>query len=104
MQSIGRVAEVSEGHVPKTLAKINVEASNKLFSELNKYNSFLNDCPYWLGTREQLEDGIRYIYETSQSKTEDGFDLITFQKKKEDGTSVQEAKYKIVGGEPQLIK
>lgn len=104
LQSIGRAAEVSEGHVPKTLAKINVEASNKLFSELNKYNSFLNDCPYWLGTREQLEDGVRYIYETSQSKTEDGFDLIAFQKKKEDGTIVQEAKYKIVGGEPQLIK
>ena len=104
LQSIGRVAEVSAGHVPKTLAKINVGASNKLFSELNKYNSFLNDCPYWLGTREQLEDGVRYIYETSQSKTEDGFDLITFQKKMEDGTIVQEAKYKIVGSEPQLIK
>lgn len=104
LQSIGRVAQVSEGHVPKTLAKINVEASNKLFSELNKYNSFLNACPYWLGTREQLEDGIRYIYETSKSDTEDGFDLITFQKKKENGTIVQEAKYKIVGGDPQLIK
>lgn len=104
LQSIGRVAEVSEGHVPKTLAKINVEASNKLFTELNKYNSFLNDCPYWLGTREQLENGVRYIYETSQIKTEDGFDLITFQKKKEDGAIVQEAKYKIVGGDPQLIK
>jgi len=104
LQSIGRVAQVSEGHVPKTLAKIDVEASNKLFTELNKYNRFLNDCPYWLGTREQLENGVRYIYETSQSKTEDGFDLITFQKKKEDSAIVQEAKYKIVGGDPQLIK
>jgi hypothetical protein len=104
LQSIGRVAQVSEGHVPKTLAKIDVEASNKLFTELNKYNRFLNDCPYWLGTREQLEAGVRYIYETSQSKTEDGFDLITFQKKKEDGTIVQEAKYKIIGGETHLIK
>jgi hypothetical protein len=31
------------------------------------------------------------------------FDLITFQKKKEDGTVVEENKYKIVGSEPELV-
>ena len=45
-----------------------------------------------------------HIAETSQSKTNDGYDLITFQKKKEDGTIVEEYKYKIVGSEPQLVE
>ncbi|GAB6181351.1 hypothetical protein JCM14036_26700 [Desulfotomaculum defluvii] len=97
LKSIGRDAEVSEAHVEKKLADINVEASNKIFAELTKYDSFLNSCPYWLGTREHIEDGVRYIYETSQSKTKDGYDLIIFKKLKEDNTVVKEQKYKIVG-------
>jgi hypothetical protein len=101
--SIGRNSLVSAAHVDKKLADIDVQASNKLFSEFTKYNSFLNNCPYWLGTREKVENGVRYIYETSQSKTSDGYDLITFQKKKEDGTIIEEHKYKIVGSEPRLV-
>ncbi|MDX9871283.1 MAG: hypothetical protein RBT41_02545 [Clostridia bacterium] len=104
LQSIGREAEVSYAHVDKTLIKMNVDASNKLFSELTKYDQFLNDCPYWQGTREKVEDGVRYIYETSYSKTADGYDLVTFQKKTEDGTVVQEAKYKIVSSDVQLVE
>jgi bla regulator protein BlaR1 len=103
LRSIGRTAEVRAAHVKKQMVDINVEAKNKLFAEYTKYDPFLNDCPYWLGTREKVENGIRYIYETSQGKTSDGFDLIFFQKKKEDGTVVEEYKYKIVGSEPQLI-
>jgi len=101
--SIGRTAKVSAGHVEKKLANINVEASNKLFAKFTKYDSFLNNCPYWIGTKEQIEKGVRYIYETSQSKTNDGYDMIIFNKTREDGTVVQEYKYKIVGGEPQLV-
>jgi len=103
LRSIGRNAEVSAAHVKKELANIDVMASNKLFTEFTKYNSFLNACPYWLGTREKVENGVRYIYGTSQSKTSDGYDLIIFQKKREDGTVVEEYKYKIVGSEPQLV-
>jgi len=103
LKGIGREAPVQALHVKKYLADIDVEASNKLFSELTKFDAFLNACPYWLGTRERVEDGVRYIYETVQSKTEDGYDLIIFRKSKEDGTVVKEAKYKIVGSEPQLL-
>ncbi len=103
LKSIGREATVSAGYVEKKLVDINVEASNKLFSELTKYNAFLNNCPYWIGSKEAIENGVRYIYETSQSKTGDGCDLVLFQKKKEDGSIVAESKYKIVGNEPQLI-
>ena len=102
LKSIGREAPVSEAYVEKELAVINVEASNKLFAEPS-FDSFLGNCPYWLGTAEKIEGGVRYIYETSQSKTADGYDLITFQKKKEDGPVIEERKYKIVGSEPQLI-
>ncbi len=103
LKSIGREAKVSAGYVEKTLVDINVQASNKLLA-MKKYNSFLNSCPYWSGSREEIKDGIRYIYETSQSKTGDGYDLIIFQKKKENGSIVMESKYKIVENEPRLIE
>ena len=103
LSRIGREAEVSADYVKKELIRINVEASNKLFAEFTKYNEELNKFPYWQGTTELLEDGKRYIFETSQSKTSEGLDLVIFQKKKEDGTLVKEYRYKIVGNEPQLM-
>ena len=69
-------------------------------SELTKHNPFLNDCPYWLGTREKVENGIRYIYETSQGKTHDGYDFINFKKKKENGIVIEELTYEIRDGGP----
>lgn len=104
LKSIGRNAEVSEAYVKRELPQINVEASNKLFAVFTKGDPELNNFPYWLGTRELLTDGGRYIYETSQSKTDDGYDLIYFKKTKEDGTIVKEYRYKIVGSEPQLLE
>ncbi len=103
LTGIGKSAKVSAGNVEKKLVNINVEASNKLFAEFTKYDSFLSNCPYWIGTKEQIENGVRYIYETTQSKTSDGYDVIIFKKTREDGTVVQGYKYKIVGSEPQLI-
>lgn len=103
LKSIGRTAEVNAAHIPRKLAGIDIQASNKIFAELPKYDSSLNFYPYWLGTKERIEGNIRYIYETSQGKTSDGYDLITFRKTKEDGTVVQEYRYKIVGHEPQRI-
>lgn len=104
LESIGRNAKVSTVHVEKKLANINVAASNKLFSEFTKKDPELNRFPYWVGTKELLENGVRYVYETSQSKTSDGFDLISFKKTKEDGTWVRQYLYKIVGDEPQLLE
>lgn len=103
LKSIGRKAEVRESYVDKQLPSINTEASNNLFAEYMNNDAFLMSCPCWLGTREEIEDEIRYIYETSQSKTEDGYDLITYQKKTEDNTVVEKRDYKIVGNEPKLL-
>ena len=102
LRSIGRSAEVRVEPIKKKLADINVEAANKLL-ELTKFDSFLNNCPYWLGTRELIENGERFIYETAQSKAGDGYDLITFRKIRANGEVVEERQYKIVGTEPQLI-
>lgn len=104
LKSIGRTAAVNASHVEKKPADINVEAKNKLFSKYTKYDSFLNNCPYWIGTRERIENGARYIYETSQETTGDGHTLIVFRKTGEDGSVVEERQYKIVGDEPQLIE
>lgn len=103
LKSIGREARVSADYVEKELADINVEASNKLFADMASNDPLLNNCPYWLGTKELIMGGVRYIYETSQSKSGDGYDLITFQKKNEDGTVLEEKRYKIMGNEPQLL-
>lgn len=103
LQSIKRNAKVSTAYVERKLPKINTQASNKLFAGVAK-DSELNNYPYWLGTKELLENGVRHIYETAQSKTDDGYDLITFKETKEDGTVVKIYKYKIVGTEPVLIK
>lgn len=102
LRQIGRTAVVSSKYVEKKLTDINVSAENKLFVYSGKNDSFLNNCPYWLGTRENLENGVRVIYETSQSKSKDGYDLITFKETKADGTVVKERSYKIVGNEPEL--
>jgi beta-lactamase regulating signal transducer with metallopeptidase domain len=103
LQRIGRTAKVNSAPVEKKLAEINTDASN-LFIEIAKDNSLLSNCLKSLGTRERIENGTRYIYETSQSKTSDGHDLIVFRKAKEDGTIVEEYQYKIVGNQPQLIR
>jgi len=101
LKSIGRTAKVSAAYVEKKLLNINVQASNRLFG--GKENPFLNEYPYWLGTRERIENGVRYIYETYQSKTNDNFDLVIFKKTKEDGTIVEEYRFKIVESEPLLV-
>lgn len=102
LKSIGRAAKVSGAYVEKKLVNINVQASNRLFGGTEF--PFLNEYPFWIGTRERIENGVRNIYETSQSKTSDGYDLVIFRKTKEDGTIVEEYKFKIVESEPQLIE
>ena len=100
LESIGRNAEVKDW-VDKKSVEIDIEASNKIFAEYTKYD--LNNFPYWIGTKELIQNGVRYIYETSQRKSEDGYDIVSFKKTTEDGIIVLEYRYKIVGHEPQLI-
>lgn len=102
LKQIGKTAEVSSKYVEKQLPDINVSAENELFIYSGKNDSFINKCPYWLGTKEILENGVRVIYETSQTKSKDGYDLITFKETMADGAVIKERSYKIIGSEPEL--
>jgi bla regulator protein BlaR1 len=103
LQSIGRISKVSLTSVEKKPVNINVEASNTIFAEYTKYDSELNKFPYWIGSKEIIENENRYIFETSQGKTNDGYDLITFKKIKEDGNVVTQYQYKIIGNKVHLL-
>ncbi len=72
------------------------EVSNKLMDAANS-NNFINNCPYWFGNREVIEEGIRYIYtkeyDTNSSK-------IIFSKAEYDsGEVVEKAEYSSKTGE-----
>jgi hypothetical protein len=103
LKVIGREAKVSAAYVEKKPLNINVEASNKLLAEYTKNDPLLNLFPSWVGSKEILENGVRYIYETSQSKSQDGHDLVLFTKKEEGGKVVLQYQYQIQGTEPQLV-
>lgn len=64
LESIGRTAEIGEfgDYDHKTLSDLGVpvEVSNQMGE-----NRALAEYPFWLGNREQIEDGIRYVYETA---------------------------------------
>lgn len=96
LKSIGRSARIM-AHVDKKSLDIGAEASNKLFVEYSQNDAFLNACPHWIGSREVIENGERVIYKTSQSKSSDGYDLITFKKTKENGSVIKVQQYKIIG-------
>ena len=100
---IGRQGEVQGNYVEKQLLEIDVEASNKLFAEYSKEDAFLNNCPYWIGTRETIEDGQRYIYATSQSKDQEGYDLVIYKKTDANGKVVEERTYQIVGSDVRQL-
>lgn len=64
LKSIGRTVEIGEfgDYDHKTFSDLGVpvEVSNQMME-----NRALAEYPFWLGNREQIEDGIRYIYETA---------------------------------------
>lgn len=99
LKTINRDANVSADYVEKNLLKINLEAANALLEkeELRIY-------PYWVGTIERIEDGKRFIYETKQSKDENGNDLVTYSKSDESGKIINEIIYKIEEGKLTKIK
>ncbi|MCX8047780.1 transcriptional regulator [Anoxybacillus gonensis] len=103
LKKIGRHAKVSLSYVEKQPLNISVQAMNHFLRMLSS-DPFLNECPDWLGTREVVEQGIRYVYETSQSKTNDGRDVVTLRKMKEDGTVIDMRQYVIEENKLKRIK
>lgn len=85
-------------HVKKTLANMNVKASNTLLDSFYEY-------PYWIGTQEQIEDGIRYVYEKQWEDKGNGDGVVTFKKYEYDTKNViDETIIEIKNGELNYIK
>ncbi len=58
LNSIGRTAEIGDySDLEIELPDIPDDAYNMIFDRYWEY-------PYWLGTQEKIEDGVRYVYET----------------------------------------
>ena len=66
LDQIGRDAEIRHMRdIPYALLTdvgVSVEVSNKL-SDVEKYSDFMGRCPYYIGTREDLIDGVRHVFE-----------------------------------------
>lgn len=97
LKSINREAKVQGNHVDKKLEEISTNASNELLEKEELY-----EYPYWIGTKESLINGVRYIYEKSHTK-ENGYDIITYTKRTEDKKIIEEHKYKIIDDKVEEI-
>ena len=96
LKSIGREAAIGEyGDFEQILPVMDTEASNKLLEMYPEY-------PYWIGTEERIEAGIRYVYEKEWDSEKK---IVTFKKYEYDTKKVvEEAVINASGGELVYLK
>ncbi len=82
LQKIGREAKVQDVLDDLALPDMSTEASNLLLE-------IYWDYPYWIGTEEKIENGVRYIYEKKWESAGNGDGVVAFEKRKEEGTIVE---------------
>lgn len=95
LKFIGRTAEIGEysdfEHPLLTSLGVSVEISNALSGK-----GILEHYPYWIGNTEQLEDGLRYVYQMEYTA---GSPEIIFTKSEYDSKkTVQELRYSSLTG------
>ena len=102
LKSIGRSAKIGvtteERDELYPLANMNTEASNTLLD-------LFWDYPYWLGSQEKIEDGVRYVYEKRWESNGNGDGVVTFIKYAYAGSYIAE-KYviEVNGGELNYLE
>ncbi len=84
LSSIGRDAKIQADNTEMPLDSMNVEAADCLL-ELEMFNEF----PFWIGTRETIENGERYVYEKAWEDHGDGDGIVTFTKRIYEGDIVE---------------
>lgn len=82
LNAIGRVAEVST-NIEKVLPNMNVDASNKFLDLFHEY-------PYWIGTQENIEHNVRFVYEKLWEDKGNGDGIVTFKKYRYDDKKIAE--------------
>ena len=96
LDRIGRSAKVGDsadfGHPLATDQGMSVEASNYLAGE-----EALGDYPYFLGTEERIENGVRWVYSNEWNPTEGGGTAVYTKTNYETGEIAEKWVYKISG-------
>lgn len=87
----GRDVQVVPEYQSRQINDMNIDAANEL---LNKHWQY----PYWEGTTESVEDGVRYIYRTDWEPSGGGDGLLTYTKSVMDGETVEVIKIQIENG------
>lgn len=89
LKSIGREAPISDKPVKPQVLNLPAKALESL---RYKMKGDLGDYPHDIGTRETIENSIRYIYEFKQEMKPNG-SLLIFTKTKSDGTVVEKREF-----------
>ena len=77
---------------------MNTDASNKLLELYYEY-------PYWIGTLEKIEDGVRYVYKKSWTGEGGGNGVVTYEKYRFDNNQTAERTViKVTGGELECLE
>lgn len=97
LKGIGRDAKVQGENVEKILDTMNTQASNMLLDRYREY-------PYWIGTLEKLEDGVRYIYQKDWKEEKNGNGIVTYIKTDEKGNVVEKTVIKVIESNLQYIQ
>ncbi|WP_312649904.1 M56 family metallopeptidase [Aminipila sp.] len=88
LKKASRDGEIYIYQKEKERPDINSETANYIFENYSEY-------PYWIGTRETVENGTRYVYETSWQDKGSLNGILTFIKKNYNGDIVKTTKFEI---------
>lgn len=97
LKTIGRNAGVQLKLTDRLLADMNVEVSNYLGDAYGEY-------PYWIGTREVVENGVRYIYEKAWQDKGNQNGIVSFIKKTYEGEVVEKTVIEIKGSKMNCLE
>jgi hypothetical protein len=97
LEKIGRKADVKINLDDKTLADMNVEVSNYLINAYGEY-------PYWIGSREVVENGTRYIYSKEWQDRGNQNGIVTFKKSIYDGEIVEKTVIEVKGSKMNCLE
>ncbi|MDD4145675.1 MAG: M56 family metallopeptidase [Clostridia bacterium] len=97
LREIAREAEVQITLKDRQLIKMNTDVSNYLIDAYGEY-------PYWIGTREIVEDGIRYVYEKLWQDKGNQNGIVTFTKSIYEGDIVEKTVIEITGDKMKCLE
>ncbi|MDP4109044.1 MAG: M56 family metallopeptidase, partial [Bacillota bacterium] len=96
LKLIGRKADVKL-QLDRLLPKMNTDVSNYMLDAYGEY-------PYWIGTLETVEKGIRFVYEKSWRETGAENGIVTFRKSVYGGGEVEKTVIEVKDGKMKCLE